>query len=105
MDADIYAVAVHQQDGGNVHVHVCFGTDTTLRRGMEGDLVHFQHQAYEVEQHLGRELGIHHEQGHEQERRGGQTLELDPEDYGSGAKRQREWEREHERQQYRGMEM
>ena len=29
-DAEIYAVAVHQQEGGNIHVHVCFGTDTTL---------------------------------------------------------------------------
>ncbi|MFC6667664.1 hypothetical protein ACFP9V_26745 [Deinococcus radiopugnans] len=35
-DAEIYAVAVHQQDGGNVHVHICFGTDTTLRRGPKG---------------------------------------------------------------------
>jgi hypothetical protein len=103
-DADIYAVAVHHQDGGNVHVHICFGTDTTLRRGAEGDLVHFQHQAYELEQHLGRELGLHQDQGNEQERRGGrQTLELDQEDYGSGARRQRE--RERERHYDRGMEM
>jgi hypothetical protein len=95
MDADIYAVAVHQQDGGNIHVHICFGTDTTLRRGAEGDLVHFQNQAYELERHLGRELGLHQDQGQEQERQGrGQTLELDQEDYGSGARRQRERERE-----------
>lgn len=111
-DAEIYAVAVHQQDGGNVHVHICFGTDTTLRRGAEGDLVHFQHQAYELERHLGRELGLyqeqhqdrHHHQGEDQqqERSGGRTLELDPEDYGSGARRQRE--REQERQYDRGWE-
>ena len=99
-DAEIYAVAVHQQDGGNVHVHVCFGTDTTLRRGAEGDLVHFQHQAYELERHLGRELGLHqdqhqhHGEDRQQERSGGRTLELDQEDYGSGARRQQERERE-----------
>lgn len=86
VDADIYAVAVHQQDGGNIHVHVCFGTDTTLRRGMEGDLVHFQHQAYELERHLDRELGLYQE------------------DYGSGARRQREREQERERQYDRGWE-
>ncbi len=95
VDADIYAVAVHQQDGGNIHVHICFGTDTTLRRGAEGDLIHFQHQAYELERHLGRELGLHQDQGQEEERQSrGQTLELDQEDYGSGARRQRERERE-----------
>ncbi|MFK7602193.1 hypothetical protein ACI3L1_08280 [Deinococcus sp. SM5_A1] len=80
VDAEIYAVAVHQQAGGNVHVHVCFGTDTTLRRGAEGDLVHFQHQG----------------EDQQQEHSGGRTLELelDPEDYGSGARRQQERERE-----------
>lgn len=60
-DADIYAVAVHQQEGGNIHVHICFGTDTTLRRGAEGDLTHFQRQAYELEQQLSRELGLTHD--------------------------------------------
>jgi hypothetical protein len=104
VDAEVYAVAVHQQDGGNIHVHICFGTDTTLRRGAEGDLVHFQHQAYELERHLGRELGLHQDQGHEREQRGQErTLALDPEDYGSGARRQRE--RERERHYDRGMEM
>ncbi|CAM3522950.1 Relaxase [Deinococcus saxicola] len=106
MDADIYAVAVHQQDGGNIHVHICFGTDTTLRRGAEGDLVHFQNQAYELERHLGRELGLHQDQHQgedRQERSGGRTLELDPEDYGSRARRQ--LERERERHYDRGMEM
>jgi len=100
MDADIYAVAVHQQDGGNVHVHICFGTDTTLRRGAAGDLVHFQNQAYELERHLGRELGLHQDQNEERQGRG-QTLELDQEDYGSGARRQRERERHYDW----GMEM
>ncbi len=60
-----------------------------------------------MERHLGRELGLYQEQhqgeDRQQERSGGQTLELDQEDYGSGARRQ--LERERERHYERGMEM
>ena len=97
-DADIYAVAVHQQEGGNVHVHICFGTDTTLRRGAEGDLVHFQHQAYQLEQQLGRELGLTHDRDDDQQQQkhpGGKPLELDPEDFKSARDRQRERQRDY----------
>ena len=92
-DADIYAVAVHQQEGGNIHVHVCFGTDTTLRRGAEGDLVHFQRQAYQLEQQLGRELGLSYDRGddgQQQKHPSGRPLELDPEDIKTARERQRE---------------
>ena len=99
-DADIYALAVHQQEGGNIHVHVCFGTDTTLRRGADGDLVHFQHQAYELERHLARELGMVHDRADEQARHpDGKPLELDPEDFNLGQQKQRQQERQ------RGMDM
>lgn len=96
-DADIYALAVHQQEGGNVHVHVCFGTDTTLRRGAEGDLVHFQHQAYQLEQHLGRELRLTHDRDDDRQQRhaSGRPLELDPEDFKSARDRQRERQRDY----------
>ncbi|WP_135230629.1 hypothetical protein [Deinococcus fonticola] len=96
-DAEIYAVAVHQQEGGNIHVHVCFGTDTTLRRGAEGDLVHFQHQAYGLEQQLGRELGLTHDRDDDQQQQkhpGGKPLELDPEDFNLGQQKQRQQERQ-----------
>lgn len=53
----------------NVHVHICFGTDTTLRRGAEGDLVHFQHQAYQLEQQLGREMGLTHDRADDQQQK------------------------------------
>ena len=97
-DAEIYAVAVHQQEGGNIHVHVCFGTDTTLRRGAEGDLVHFQHQAYHLEQQLGRDLGLTHDRdndGQQQKHPSGRPLELDPEDFKSARDRQREQQRDY----------
>lgn len=94
-DADIYALAVHQQEGGNIHVHICFGTDTTLRRGAEGDLVHFQHRAYELEKHLARELGMTHDRADDQARHpGGKPLELDPEDFKVGQQKQRQQERQ-----------
>ena len=96
-DADIYAVAVHQQEGGNVHVHICFGTDTTLRRGAEGDLVHFQHQAYQLERELGRELGLTHDRADDQQQKhpGGKPLELDPEDVKTAREKQRERQRDY----------
>ena len=97
-DADIYAVAVHQQEGGNVHVHVCFGTDTTLRRGAEGDLVHFQHQAYHLEQQLGRQLALTHDRNDDNEQQkhpSGKPLELDPEDFKPARERQRERQRDY----------
>ena len=97
-DAEIYALAVHQQEGGNIHVHVCFGTDTTLRRGAEGDLVHFQHQAYGLEQQLGRELGLTHDRdddGQQQKHPSGKPLELDPEDFKSARERRQEQERDY----------
>lgn len=98
-DADIYAVAVHQQEGGNIHVHVCFGTDTTLRRGAEGDLVHFQHQAYQLERELGRELGLTHDRADDQQHKhaSGKPLELDPEDFKSARDKQRERQRDYGR--------
>lgn len=54
-DAEIYALAVHQQEHGNIHVHAVFGTDTTLRRD---DLAHLRELAYRMEQQLKRELEL-----------------------------------------------
>lgn len=54
-DAEIYALAVHQQQQGNIHVHVVFGTDTTLRRD---DLTHLREVSFQMEQHLKRELEL-----------------------------------------------
>ncbi len=92
-DADIYAVAVHQQGGGNVHVHVCFGTDTTLRRGAEGDLIHFQDKAFELERELGHELQLSH-QDQDREPAGGRMLQLDDADLQPQRERERqaEWD-------------
>lgn len=53
-DADIYAVAIHGDGKGEekgVHVHITFGTSTTLRRD---DLTHFREQAHQLEQKLER---------------------------------------------------
>lgn len=93
-DADIYALAVHQQGGGNVHVHVCFGTDTTLRRGAEGDLIHFQGQAFELERELSQELHLAHghHQDQEKEPAGGRMLALDEEDLKPQKQRQADWD-------------
>ncbi|QLG13589.1 hypothetical protein HLB42_21870 (plasmid) [Deinococcus sp. D7000] len=54
-DAEIYALAVHQQEHGNIHVHVVFGTATTLRRD---DLAHLRELAFQMEQQLKRELEL-----------------------------------------------
>lgn len=54
-DAEVYAVAVHSDGKGEekgVHVHVTFGTQTTLRRD---DLTHFREEAYGLEQQLERD--------------------------------------------------
>ncbi|QLG13605.1 hypothetical protein HLB42_21960 (plasmid) [Deinococcus sp. D7000] len=59
-------------------------TATNAEEGAEGELIYFQHQG----------------EDRQQERSGGRTLELDPENYGSGTRRQRE--RERERQYERG---
>jgi len=55
-DAEMYALAVHQQgEHGNIHVHVVFGTNTTLRRD---DLPHLREVSFQMEQHLKRELEL-----------------------------------------------
>lgn len=90
-DADIYAVAVHQQEGGNVHVHICFGTDTTLRRGAEGDLVHFQGKAFELEKNLSRDLHLSPSGDRHKEPAGGRMLDLDEEDLKPQKERQVQW--------------
>lgn len=55
-DAEIHALAVHQQgQEGNIHVHVVFGTDTTLRRE---DLSHFREVAYQMEKNLEERLRV-----------------------------------------------
>lgn len=51
-DAEIYSMALHadgQNDESGIHVHVAFGTRTTLRRD---DLTHFREQAYQLEQQI-----------------------------------------------------
>lgn len=54
-DAEIYSVSVHS-DGDkaepNIHIHVAFGTRTTLRRD---DFKYFRQQAYELEQEIENE--------------------------------------------------
>lgn len=116
-DAEIHALAVHQQgEQGNIHVHVVFGTDTTLRRD---DLTHFREVSFQMERQLqdrlrvlqldqqvrlrteiskegvqGREV---QGQGSHRGRAGGQAPELDLNDLKRGApKRQQEREREAE---------
>jgi len=91
-DADIYALAVHQQEGGNIHVHVCFGTDTTLRRGAEGDLVHFQGKAFDLERELAPELHLAPQKDQEKAPVGGRMLELDDEDLKPQKQRQAQWD-------------
>lgn len=55
-DAEIYAMALHQQgEDGNIHVHVAMGTNTTLRHD---DLPAFRHIAYDMEQHLRQQITL-----------------------------------------------
>lgn len=88
-DAEIYAVAVHSDGKGDekgVHVHVTFGTNTTLRRD---DLTHFREQAHKLEQRLERENirelsepereWIQQQQARAAERKAEHTAELTPE--------------------------
>lgn len=74
-DAEIYALAVHQQEQGNIHVHVVFGTDTTLRRD---DLAHLRELSFQMEQQLKRELelsALRLDRGKEIELRGEVSME------------------------------
>ncbi|MFC6668070.1 hypothetical protein ACFP9V_23640 [Deinococcus radiopugnans] len=89
-DAEIYALAVHQQEQGNIHVHVVFGTATTLRRD---DLAHLRELAFQMEQRLKRELELSPlrlDRGKEIELRGEISREgvavkqVDADDSGSG---------------------
>lgn len=67
-DAEIYAIAVHadgQHGERHVHVHACFGTNTTLRRD---DLKNFREQAYQLEQVLERENSRDQDQQRDQSR-------------------------------------
>lgn len=50
-DAEIYAVSVHaDKDGeGQIHAHVTFGTDTTIRKGQ---LAEYREHAHRHEEHI-----------------------------------------------------
>ena len=101
-DAEIYALAVHQGrdlTDPNVHVHVVFGTGTTLRqRGQGSDLTHFKEAAYQLEQRLTLERGYslnHDQQGEKPQGDGGRMPLLEQED-AYQPERERQKERQHE---------